>query len=50
MTRRRKRVIGVVVAVLVLGGVVAYNVNARSRGQVTVQTQKAAKRELVSVV
>jgi len=50
MTRRRKRVIGVVVAVVVLGGVVAYNVNARSRGQVTVQTQKAAKRELVSVV
>ena len=50
MTRRRKRVIGAVVAVLVLGGVVAYNVNARSHGQVTVQTQKAAKRELVSVV
>ncbi|PYQ06425.1 MAG: hypothetical protein DMF82_06295 [Acidobacteria bacterium] len=50
MTRRRKRVIGVVVAVVVLGGVVAYNVNARSRGKVTVQTQKAAKRELVSVV
>ena len=50
MTRGRKRVIGAVVAVVVLGGVVAYNVNARSRGQVTVQTQKAAKRELVSVV
>lgn len=50
MTRRRKRVIGVVVAVVVLGGVVAYNVNARSRGQVAVQTQKATKRELVSVV
>ena len=50
MTRRRKRVIGVVVAVVVLGGVVAYNVNARSRGHITVQTQKAAKRELVSVV
>ncbi len=50
MTRRRKRVIGAVVAVVVLGAVVAYNVNARSRGQVAVQTQKAAKKELVSVV
>ncbi len=50
MTRRRKRVIGAVVAVVVLGAVVAYNVNARSRGQIAVQTQKAAKKELVSVV
>src|SRR6266571_3655 len=50
MTRRRKRVIGAVVAVVVLGAVVAYNVNARSRGQVAVQTQKAARKELVSVV
>jgi HlyD family secretion protein len=50
MTRRRKKVIGAVLAVVVLAGVVAYNVNARSRGQVTVQTQKAGKRELVSVV
>jgi HlyD family secretion protein len=50
MTRGRKRVIGAVAAVVVLGGVVAYNVNARSHGQVAVQTQKAGKRELVSVV
>jgi len=50
MTRRRKRVIAGVVAVVVLGGVVAYNVNARNNSQVAVQTQKAARRELVSVV
>jgi len=50
MTRRRKRVIVGVVAVVVLGGVVAYNVNARNNSQVAVQTQKAARRELVSVV
>jgi len=50
MTRRRKRVIVGVVAVVVLGGVVAYNVNARNNSQVAVQTQKAARREPVSVV
>jgi HlyD family secretion protein len=50
MTRRRKRVIAGVVAVVVLGGVVAYNVNARNNSQVAVQTQKAGRRELVSVV
>jgi HlyD family secretion protein len=50
MTTRRKRVIVGVVAVVVLGGVVAYNVNKQRSGQVAVQTQKAGKRELVSVV
>jgi HlyD family secretion protein len=50
MTRRRKRVIAGVVAVVVLGGVVAYNVYARNNSQVAVQTQKAGRRELVSVV
>jgi len=50
MTRRRKRVIAGVVAVVVLGGVVAYNVNARNNSQIAVQTQKAGRRELVSVV
>lgn len=50
MTRRRKRVIAAVAAVVVLGGVVAYNVNAQRAGQVLVQTQKAGRRELVSVV
>jgi len=50
MTRRRKRVIAGVAAVVVLGGVVAYNVNAQRSGQVLVQTQKAGRRELVSVV
>ena len=50
MTTRRKRVLGAVVGVVVLAGVVAYNVNARKSGQVTVQSQKAARRELVSVV
>jgi HlyD family secretion protein len=50
MTTRRKRVIAAVVVVLILAGVVAYNVRARAAGQVAVQTQKAARRELVSVV
>jgi HlyD family secretion protein len=50
MTRRRKRVIAGVVAVAVLGGVVAYNVHARNNSQVAVQTQKSGRRELVSVV
>jgi HlyD family secretion protein len=50
MTTRRKRVIGGVVAVVVLGAVVAYNVNKQRSSQVAVQTQKAGKRELVSVV
>ena len=50
MTRRRKRVIAGVVAVVVLGGVVAYNVHARNNSQVAVQTQKSGRRELVSVV
>jgi HlyD family secretion protein len=50
MTTRRKRVIAGSVAVVILAGVVAYNVNARNRAQVAVQTQKAGRRELVSVV
>jgi len=50
MTRRRKRVIAGVGAVVVLGGVVAYNVHARNNSQVAVQTQKSGRRELVSVV
>jgi len=50
MTTRRKRLIAAVVGVLVLGGVVAYSVKARTGGQVAVQTQKAGRRELVSVV
>jgi HlyD family secretion protein len=50
MTTRRKRVIAGSVAVVILAGVVAYNVNARNRGQVAVQTQKAGRRELISVV
>jgi len=50
MTTRRKRIIVGVVAVAVLGGVVAYSVNAQRSGQVAVQTQKAGKRELISVV
>jgi HlyD family secretion protein len=50
MTRRRKRVIAGVVAVVVLAGVVAYNVHARNNSQVAVQTQKSGRRELVSVV
>src|SRR5262249_38278442 len=50
MTTRRKRLIGGGIALLVLAGIVAYNVKARTGGQVAVQTQKAGRRELVSVV
>jgi HlyD family secretion protein len=50
MTTRRKRVIAGAAGVVILGAVVAYNVHARNSGQVSVQTQKAARRELVSVV
>jgi HlyD family secretion protein len=50
MTTRRKRVIAGSVAVVILAGVVAYNVNARNSAQVAVQTQKAGRRELISVV
>ena len=50
MTTRRKRVIAGIAAVVVLGGIVAYNVKARRGGQVAVQSQKAGRRDLVSVV
>jgi HlyD family secretion protein len=50
MTSRKKRIIGIVAAVLVLGGVVAASVIRDRRGKVAVQTQKAQRRDLVSRV
>ena len=50
MTSRKKRIIGIVAAVLVLGGVVAASVVRDRRGKVAVQTQKAQRRDLVSRV
>jgi HlyD family secretion protein len=50
MTSRKKRIIGVVAAAVVLGGVVAGSVIRDRRGKVAVQTQKAQRRDLVSKV
>lgn len=50
MTARKKRIIGMVAAVVVLGGVVAGSVIRDRRGKVAVQTQKAQRRDLVSKV
>jgi len=47
---KKSRVAGVVVGVLVLAGIVAWNVTRDSRGRVTVQTQKVARRDLVATV
>jgi HlyD family secretion protein len=50
MTSRKKRIIGMVAAAVVLGGVVAGSVIRDRRGKVAVQTQKAQRRDLVSKV
>jgi HlyD family secretion protein len=50
MTSRKKRIVGMVAAVVVLGGVVAGSVIRDRRGKVEVQTQKAQRRDLVSKV
>jgi HlyD family secretion protein len=48
--RRRTRIVVAVVAVLVLGGVVAFSVTKDSRARVAVQTGKVSRKDLVSVV
>ena len=48
--RRRTRIILGVVAVLVLGGVVAFSVTKDSRSRIPVQTGKVSRKDLVSVV
>src|SRR2546428_8406815 len=50
MTSRKKRIVGMVAAAVVLAGVVAASVIRDRRGKVEVQTQKAQRRDLVSKV
>jgi len=50
MAARRNRIIGAVAAVLVLGGIVGFNVVRENRKKVPVQTGKVGRRDLVSVV
>ena len=47
---KKSRVAGIIVGVLVLAGIVAWNVTRDSRGRVTVQTQTVARRDLVATV
>ena len=47
---KRTRIIIGVVAVLVIGGVVAFSVTKDRRNKIPVQTQKVARRDLVSTV
>ncbi|HEU0108022.1 MAG TPA: efflux RND transporter periplasmic adaptor subunit, partial [Vicinamibacteria bacterium] len=47
---KRTRIVLGVVAVLVIGGVVAFNVTKDRRNKIPVQTQKVARRDLVSTV
>jgi HlyD family secretion protein len=47
---KKARIIAGVVAVAVIGGVVAFSVGRESRQRVAVQTQKAGRRDLVSAV
>ncbi len=47
---KRTRIVLGVTAVLVIGGVVAFNVTKDRRNKVPVQTQKVARRDLVSTV
>ena len=50
MVSKRTRIVVGVLAVVVLGGVVAFNVTKDRRNKVAVQTQKVARRDLVSTV
>ena len=47
---RRTRIIGGVVAVAIIGGVVAFSVTKESRNRIPVLTQKVARRDLISTV
>src|SRR5512145_2984452 len=50
MTRKGKRIIGVVAVLTVAGGLIAWNVSRDARSRVAVQTGKVAKKDLTSVV
>jgi len=50
MTRQSRRVLRGVIGVAALAGIVAYNVTVDSNSQISVVAQKAARRDLVSVV
>ena len=50
MTPQKRRILGVIAAVLVLGSIVGFNVVRENRKRVEVQTQKVARRDLVSLV
>jgi HlyD family secretion protein len=50
MASKKVRIGGGILALLVVGGVVAYSVTKDSRGRIPVQTQKVAKRDLTSIV
>jgi HlyD family secretion protein len=50
MTSKRKRILGAVGALVVLGAIVGFSVARDSRSKVVVQTGKAARRDLISIV
>ncbi len=50
MTSKRKRILGAVGALVVLGSIVGFSVARDSRSKITVQTGKAGRRDLVSIV
>src|SRR5438445_4226824 len=50
MASKRTRIVVGVVAVVVLGGVVAFSVTKDRRNKIPVQTQKVARRDLISTV
>jgi HlyD family secretion protein len=50
MTRQSRRVLRGVIGVAALAGIVAYNVTVDSNSQISVMAQKAARRDLLSVV
>ena len=50
MASKRKRIIGGIAVVLILGSVVGFNVARENSKKVPVQTQKVGKRDLVSLV
>jgi HlyD family secretion protein len=50
MTSKRKRILGAVGALVVLGAIVGFSVARDSRSKIVVQTGKAARRDLISIV
>jgi HlyD family secretion protein len=50
MASRKTRIVVGIAAVVVLGAIVGFNVTSESRDRVTVQVDKAARKDLVSIV